>query len=116
MEPERHAPTAILPCRCARSETGGVPAEQSLCRQQRIIFFSGIEHHLDDALDVTIGRRERADIHPQPARERGAHLIAIEHLAFNLARLEHLLGQVVEARFGAQQEAERLHPAYQPPC
>ena len=51
-------------------------------------FLGRVEHHLDDALDIAVSGRQRADIHPQPAGDRRAHLVAVELLAFDLAGLE----------------------------
>src|SRR5713101_2138527 len=65
-----------------------MPAEQALGRERRIVFLSRIEDHLDDALDVAIGRSEGADIHAETARKRRAHLVPVEDFAFNLARLD----------------------------
>ena len=80
-----------------------------------LIVLRGVEHHLDDALDIAIGGRQGADVHAEAARDRGADLLAIEHFAFDLARLEDVLGQRREHGLGAQRKAERFHAPDQPP-
>ena len=57
---------------------------------------------------------KRADVDAEAAGDRGAHLVAVENLAFDLARLEDVLGQRFEIGLGLQPEAESLHPADQP--
>ena len=90
----RHAPTVICAHAAAPGrEQGGMPGEQALVGQRLGVFLGGIEHHLDDALDVPVGRRQRADIHPQPARDRGSNLILFQDLALDLTGLDDLLGQ-----------------------
>ena len=78
------------------------------------ILLGRVEHHLDDAFDIAVGGRQRADVHAQPAGDRGAHLIRVEDLTFDLARLEDILGQGLEHGLAAQREAKRLHAADQP--
>ena len=75
-----------------------------------------IEHHLDHALDVAVGRNQATDIHAQPARDRGAHLIRVEDLAFDLAGLEDILGQRGEHGLVAQGKAERSMRPISRPC
>ena len=81
-----------------------VPSEQALGRERRIVFFRSVKDHFDDALDVAVGRSECADIHAETARKRRAHLILVEDFAFDLARLDHFLGERAQGRFGAQLE------------
>ncbi len=52
-------------------EQGGVPAEQAFLRQRVLVFLGGVEHHLDDAFDMPVGRRQGPDIEPQPACDGG---------------------------------------------
>ena len=52
---------------------------------------------------------------PKAARDRGAHLVAVEHLAFDLARFQDILGQRLQHGFRPQLEAEAFHPADQTP-
>src|SRR5579871_170722 len=92
-----------------------MPAEQALGCKRLGVFFGRVEHHLDDALDVTVGRSEPADIHAEAARERGAHLTLVEDFALDLARLQDFLGERLKGRLSLQPEAKRLHPSDQAP-
>src|SRR5581483_9659639 len=74
----------------------------------------GVEHHFDDALDVPVGGGQSADVHPQAARDRGTHLLAVEDFALDFAGLQDFLGEVLERRLAAQGKAQGLHAADQP--
>jgi hypothetical protein len=39
-----------------------VPGEQALPGQGFVVVLGRVEHHLDDTLDMAIGRRESADV------------------------------------------------------
>ena len=91
-----------------------MPAEQAFLRQWILIFLGGVEHHLDDAVDIPIGRRHGPDIESQASSEGGAHLVDVEDLSLDLARFHDVLSQRVEDGLLAEPEAERLHPADQP--
>jgi hypothetical protein len=58
-----------------------------------------IQHHFNHALDLTVGRREAADVDSKPARNGGAHLISIQLLPLDLTRFKDILGQGVQSRF-----------------
>lgn len=90
-----------------------VPAEQPLVGQRRVEVPRGVEHHLDDALDVAIDRRECGCLHAEPAGERGSHLPGVQALALDLAGLHHVLGEGAQHRLGAKLEAEAAHAAQQ---
>ena len=112
----RHAPTVMLvhaaaPCR----EQRRVPAEQPLLGQRLGVVLRGVEHHLDDALNVAVRRRQRADIHAETPGDGGAHLIPVEDFALDLAGLEHVLGQGLEHGLRAKAKSERFHAPDQPP-
>ena len=55
----------LLHAAASGREQGGVPAEQAFLRQRVLIFLGGVEHHLDDAFDMPVGRREGPDIEPK---------------------------------------------------
>ena len=69
-----------------------------------------VEHHFDDALDVTIGGNESGHVDAKPARDRRADLTFVELFALDLARFDDVLRQRTEHRFIAKRETERLHP------
>lgn len=89
------APAAHLDFRQATSagrEKRGLPVKQALHRQRVIVVQCRIEHHFDNALDVTVRWRQAAHVDSEPARDRRAHLVPIEPLPLNLARFEDILG------------------------
>ena len=92
-----------------------MPAEQPLFRQWLVIVACCVEHHLDDAFHVTVGRLQAADIHSQEARDRGTDSGRIEFLSFYSARFDDILGQRPQHRFFLQPETQCLHLAQQAP-
>ena len=70
-----------------------------------------IEHHLDDAFDISIGRGQSADIDAKTACNRGPDLTAVKHLSFDLTGFEDIVGQGFENGFRPQLKAERFHPS-----
>ena len=91
-----------------------MPAEQPLFRQWLVIVPRCVEHHLDDAFHVTVGRLKAADIHSQATRNRGTDSRRIKFLPFYGARFDDILGQRPEHRLFLQPETQRLHLAQQP--
>lgn len=51
----------------------GKPTEQTLPRYRFLAVDRGIQHHLDNTLNVPIDWCKRADVHSQPARDGRAH-------------------------------------------
>jgi hypothetical protein len=47
-----------------------MPAEESLCRKRGFELLSGVEHHLDNAFDIAVRRRQGARVHAKATRER----------------------------------------------
>jgi len=64
-----------------------------------IVVLSGVEHHLHDTLDMTIGRRQPADIKAEAPCNRRPNLIFIKDLTLDLTRLEDILGESLKGRF-----------------
>ena len=96
-------------------EQRGVPSEQPFGAQRLGIALGRIEHHLDDAFDIAVAGNQSGNVHAEAAGNRGAHLLAIEMLALDLARLDHVFGQRLEDGLLAQREADGLHPPDQSP-
>ena len=111
----RQAPTLIfcMPLRPVGNRAACQPNKRSSVSGS-LIFLGGVEHHLDDAFDVPVGRRQCPDIEPEAAGDGGAHLVDVEDLALDLARFQDILGQGVEDGLLAEPEAEAFHPADQP--
>mgnify|MGYP007050449361 CR=1 FL=1 len=94
-------------------EQGRMPAEQPFFGERCREILRGIEHHLDDTLDIAIGWGEPADIHAKPAGDGGTNLFPVEPLALDLAGFDDILGEGAQDGLGAQIEAERFHAADQ---
>ena len=92
-----------------------VPVEEAVRRQQLVVVLCRVQHHLDDAFDVTVRRLQTADIDPQPARDRRPDLVRVQPLAFDLAALQHVFGERTEHALLFDLEAKRLHLADQAP-
>ena len=99
----------------ASREQRRVPAEEAVRRQQLVVVLRRVQHHLDDAFDVTVRRLQTADIDPQPTRDRRPDLVRVQPLAFDLAALQHVFGERAENGLLFDPEAERLHLADQAP-
>src|SRR5690554_5644759 len=64
-----------------------MPAKQSFVRQLLRVVLGRVEHHLDHTINVSIGWQECAYVEAQVPGNGRTHLLAIEDLAFDLARL-----------------------------
>jgi hypothetical protein len=102
-----------MPLRPVGNRLACHPKRRSPVRRE--IVLGRVEHHLDDALDSSVHRRKRSDVHAEPPRNRGADLLAIESLAFDLARLQNLFGQRLQGGLRAERKAEAFHSTNQPP-
>src|SRR5436305_3438746 len=91
-----------------------MPGEQPFGGQRLVEPTRGVEHHLDDPLDMAVGRLEGADVHPQPPGDRRADLLDVERLPFDLAALDHVAGQRLENGLLPKVEPERLHVPDEP--
>ena len=90
-----------------------MPGEQPLGRERLLVVARGVEHHLDDALDMAVGGLQPADVHAETAGDRGADLLGVQLLAFDLAGLEHVRGQGLQDGLLLEMEAKGLHVADQ---
>jgi hypothetical protein len=70
-----------------------------------------IEHHLDDAFNIPIGRGQSADIDAKTVCNRGTDLTTVKHFTFDFTRFEDIFGQGFENCFRPQLKAKRLHPS-----
>ena len=55
-----------------------VPSKEPFGRERLIIVTGGVEHHLNDALDVPVCGLQRTDVHAEPARNRRSHLVGFQ--------------------------------------
>ena len=68
-----------------------------------------VQHHLDDAFDITIRPPDTAGVHAETPRDRGSDLCRVELLALDIAALDHVLDQCSEHRLASKIEPEGLH-------
>jgi hypothetical protein len=74
-----------------------VPAKQALGRERLGVLLGGVQHHIDHAIHLAVGWDHIvmfiANVHAQPAGDRGAHGVQVEGLAFNGAGGDDFLGE-----------------------
>ncbi len=80
-----------------RGEQARMPPEKPVRGHLTIVVDRRVEHHFDDAIDMSISRGGGADIDTQVARDGRADGLGVEHLALDLARLDHVRGQSCQA-------------------
>ena len=68
-----------------------MPGEQAFPRYRRMAIRRRIQHHLDDALDVAIDRRQRTNVYAQTAGDAGTYGGNVQLLALDLAGLDDIL-------------------------
>src|SRR5688572_27758882 len=90
-----------------------MPAKQPLRRQRLVVALCGVEHHLDDAFNMTVSSLKPTDVETKPTSDGRADLIGIELLAFDLTALDHVLGEGAKNSLLFQPETERFHLADQ---
>ena len=90
-----------------------VPGEESVGGERLVVVARRVQHHLDDAFDVAVRGHNAPDIHPEAARDGGAHLLSVQRLAFDLAALDHVVGQRLKDGLLLKREPQRLHLAEQ---
>src|ERR1700722_8977657 len=71
---------------------GRMPAEQPFSGELISEFLGGVEHHLNNAFDMAVSRRQGRGFHSEPARNRGADFSLVENFTFDLAGFEPVLG------------------------
>src|ERR1700675_1915405 len=80
------APRAHLygshPAATGREQTR-VPRKQPLRRQHFVVVPCRVEHHLDNAFDVSVGWFEASGIHPEAAGNGRPDSFGIEYFSFN---------------------------------
>lgn len=86
-----------------------MPVEQPFRREGLLVALRRVEHHLDDAFHVTVRRLQSPDVDTKSTGDRRANLIGVELLAFDLAALDHILGERAENGVFSHPESERFH-------
>src|SRR5258708_33854492 len=91
-----------------------MPLEQPLGGERLGIVTGCIQHHLDDAFDVAVGRLERAYINAEAAGDGGTDLFGVQPLALDLAAFQHVLGEYLKGGLLAEIETKSFHGPKQP--
>src|SRR5260221_13161335 len=84
------------PCRdlghaaAPRRKERRMPAEEPVRGERLVVPARGIEHHLDDPLDMAIRRLECSDIDSEAAADPRTDLFRVELVSLDLAALEHV--------------------------
>ena len=108
----RHAPTVILRHAAAPGrEQRRVPA-RTVARPSAAASYCRVASSIISTTPSTLRSAgvRRADIHAEPPRDRGAHLIGIEHFALDLAVLTTSCGQGLQHGLVPQRRSRA------PPC
>ena len=73
-----------------------MPTVESLSRQGRVVVSCGIQHHLDDALDLFVRMTKTTDVHAEATTDRRPDLLRIESFPLDIAGFLHVLGERFE--------------------
>ncbi len=90
-----------------------MPRKEPFRRQRLIVVTGRVEHHFDDALNISINCFQAAYVHSQSASNRRANLFGIEFFPFDLAALDDIGGKRPQQGFLAELKPEALHAAQQ---
>lgn len=86
-----------------------MPRKEPVSGERLVIMAGGVEHHLNDSLDMAVCRLKCADIHAKAARNRGADLLSVKLFPLDLTALEHISRQGVQDGLLTEVEAEGFH-------
>ena len=86
-----------------------MPSEEPLGGQWPATVTGGVEHHFDNAVDVTIYVDNVAPVQPQPPSNGGSDLFDIQVFAFDRAALDDILDGCSQMCFVLQIEANGVH-------
>jgi hypothetical protein len=70
-----------------------VPGAESVGGESLVVVARRIQHHLNDAFDVTVRSYNTPGIQTEAARDGRPHLLNIQRLTFDLAALDDVVGQ-----------------------
>tara|TARA_R110001599_G_scaffold346479_1_gene571859 strand:- start:14847 stop:15416 length:570 start_codon:yes stop_codon:yes gene_type:complete len=93
------------PCR----KKGSMPAEKSVFGEGSRVVAGRVQHHFDNAIDISVCRDKAADVHAELPGDGGADLLSYQRLALNLAGFDDLFRQGLQVRFIAQIEPHSFH-------
>ena len=84
------ADSDLLQAALAGGEECRMPAKQSLSRQGLRVAGGCVQHHLDDAVGIAVGRHQAVDMHAEPPCQRGSDLFPVKSFALDLAGAGHI--------------------------
>ena len=83
------ANSKFIECRADARKKMGVPVEQPFPCQRLAEFLRRVQHHFNNAIDVSIlVRCEPTDLQPKPPSEGRPDVFWVKHHAFNCARFD----------------------------
>jgi hypothetical protein len=74
-----------------------------------------VQHHFNDAFDISIDSFETRDVHPESSRDGRTDLFYIEVFPLDFAAPEYVLGQSLENSLLTKLEAQIRHASQQTP-
>jgi hypothetical protein len=87
-----------------------MPIEKTLRGEWLLVGARRIQHYLDDSIHRPVRRYQPANIHAKAPGEGGPHLLCVEFLALDFARLQYIDGQSLEDCTLLERKAQSLHP------
>ncbi len=60
-----------------------MPAKEALLCEGGLKILCGVEHHLDDAFDITAGFPKPRDVEPKPACNGRPYLVGVQVFSFD---------------------------------
>ena len=98
-----------------RGEERAMPTEQPLLRQGLLAMLKRVQDEVDHPFHVPPEGDRGGDLDAQPVGDRGTHLLVVQNFTFDLGRLDHVLGQILQRRLRERGESKRIQPAQKPP-
>jgi len=104
--------TYLDPCHTAatRREECRMPALNAVLCEWLIKMPRGIQHDVNDPLDIPVGQDSPADVNPQTTRDGGLYLSSVQHLTLDLAGFHDILRQGLQSGFFWK--VERVAPGW----
>ena len=93
----------------AAREERGMPTEETILGERLVELLRGVEYECGDRLRPAIEFARTGVRHAESTRERRADSLPIQHLPFDLAGRQGLVGQRAQRGLARHVEAERRH-------
>ena len=86
-----------------------MPVQQAVFRERPFKVACRIDHHFDDAFDVSVDLDEAAHIHAETPGDGRSDLVARQGLPFDLAGFDDILCKDMQMGFTTMLESKPLH-------